>query len=216
MEIIKISSINKISDISSIKKIAAAILEGKIVILPTSTVYGISCRYNDIKAIMKIYKIKQRNINIPFITLISNLDDLKTLTRSISHTAKNIINEFWKIENPESLTLIFNKSKNLKKLINSSESTIALRMAESRFLREIINISGPIISTSATISGTKKYPAKIGDIPLKIKNQVDLIVEYKFSLAGIESTIVNMCNGSPILVREGRVKFSDIIQRIKE
>ncbi len=214
MNLIKIDSLDKITDIKIINKIAGVISEGKIAILPTCTVYGISCRYNEREAIRKIYRIKKRDINLPFIILISNLDDLKIFTRDISETAKKIINKFWNIENPESLTLILKKSEKLKELPGYKGPTIALRITESRFLREIINICGPIISTSATISGTKEYPKEIGDIPVNIKKKVELIVEYNLPLPGVESTIVDVCGNRPVLIREGIVKFSNIVQKL--
>jgi len=211
MNTIKINNLDKNYKLSVIKEIAKFILEGKVVILPTSTIYGVSCKYNNRDAIKKIYKIKKRNTNLPFIILISNLDDLKIFTSKINPTAENIIKRFWNIKNPESLTLIFNKKKYLKKCITSGKSTIALRMAELKFLRDIIDICGPIISTSATISGIKKLPKKIEDIPLSIRKQVDLVVEYQYTLPGVESTIVSVTDNTPVLVREGKVKFNDIL-----
>lgn len=210
MNRIKINNLNTDGKPSWIKKIAGYISNGRIVILPTATVYGISCKYNDRSAIERICEIKKRNMDMPFIILISNPDDLKNFTSRINRTAENIINRFWNIENPESLTLIFTKKKYLKNFITGGRSTIAVRIAELKFLRDIIDICGPIVSTSATISGTKIFPKNVGEIPIAIRKQVDLIVEYQSRLPGVESTIVNVENNIPILIREGRVKFKDV------
>jgi L-threonylcarbamoyladenylate synthase len=215
MSIIKIDNLNKITDISKINRIAEIISRGRIVILPTGTIYGLSCKYDHENAIKQIYKIKKRNKDLPFIIMISNPDDLKIFTRDINPATKIIIKKFWDTEKPGPLTLIFNKRENLKEFITGGKSTIALRVADCRFLRDLINICGPIISTSANISGTKKYPGKMEDIPARIKKQVALLVEYKFVLPGGESTIVNVTDDRPVLIREGRIKFHDIIETLK-
>ncbi|MBA7574020.1 Threonylcarbamoyl-AMP synthase [subsurface metagenome] len=161
---------------------------------------------------LKIYNIKKRNKNLPFIILISSYDNLKSLVSDINPVAKKIIKNFWDTENPEPLTLIFNKKSSLENFITSGNSTIAVRLADSGFLRNIINICGPIVSTSATVSGTKSYPKKIEDIPFTIRKQADLVVGYPSSLTGVESTIVDVTGQIPVLVREGKVKFRDVLK----
>ncbi len=211
MNTVKINNPDKINK-NIIKKIAELISEGKTVILPTSTIYGLSCKYNDRNAIEKIYKIKKRNKNLPFIILISSHDDLKSLVSDINPVAKKIIKNFWDIKNPKPLTLIFNKKSSLENFITSGSPNIAIRLADPGFLRNIINICDPIVSTSATVSGTKSYPKKIEDIPVTIRKQVDLIVECPSSLTGVESTIVDVTGQTPVLVRKGKVKFKDVLK----
>jgi L-threonylcarbamoyladenylate synthase len=211
MNIIKINNPDRINK-NTAEEIAKLITEGKIAILPTSTIYGLSCKYNDRNAIEKIYKIKKRNKNLPFIILISSYDDLKNLVSDINPIAKKIIKKFWDIKKPKPLTLIFNRNSSLENFITSGSPNIAIRLADPGFLRNIINICGPIVSTSATVSGVKSYPKKIADIPVAIKKQADLIVEYTSSLAGVESTIVDVTGQTPALIREGKVKFRDILK----
>ena len=215
MEIIKIKNLNAVTYTPvkppDINRIARYLSDGKILILPTATIYGISCKYDDRAAIKRIYDIKKRNTDIPFIILISSIDDLKIFTAKINKTAENIINRFWNIDNPQSLTLVFDKKKSLNNFFTGGMDTVAVRMAELKFLRDIINICGPIISTSATISGEKTFPKKVSEIPAAIRKQVDLIVECTSSLPGGESTIISVEKDIPVLVREGKVKFKDVL-----
>jgi len=215
MEIIKIKNLNTATYTPvkppDIKRIARYLSDGKILILPTATIYGISCKYDDRAAIKRIYDIKKRNTDIPFIILISSIDDLKIFTAKINKTAENIINRFWNIDNPQSLTLVFDKKKSLNNFFTGDMDTVAVRMAELKFLRDIINICGPIISTSATVSGEKTFPKKVSEIPSAIRKQVDLIVECTSSLPGGESTIISVEKDIPVLIREGKIKFKDIL-----
>jgi len=206
MKTLKINGSDKITK-NFISETAELLMEGKIVILPTGTVYGLSSKYDDRDSIDKIHNIKKRNKNQPFIILISRLDDLKKLASDINPTARKILKKFWDIKDPKPLTLIFKKNCALESFITGGSPNIAIRLADTGFLREIINICGPIISTSATISGIKTYPKKIEDIPPEIRKQVDLIVENTSSLTGIESTIVDVTGKNPVLVRDGAVKI---------
>ncbi|MDD5621996.1 MAG: L-threonylcarbamoyladenylate synthase [Actinomycetota bacterium] len=206
MDTLKINAPEKINK-NFAGKIAKLLVEGKIVILPTGTVYGLSCKYDNRDSIGKICKIKKRNKNQPFIILISRPEGLKKLVSDINPAAAEIIKKFWDLKEPKPLTLIFKKNKSLESFITAGSPNIAIRLADTGFLREIINICGPITSTSATISGIKTYPKKIGDIPAEIRKQVDLIVENTSSLIGVESTIVDVTGETPFLVREGVVKI---------
>ena len=206
MKTLKINGSEK-NNKNFVAEIAKLLIKGKIVILPTGTVYGLSTKYDDRDSIDKIHNIKRRKKNRPFIILISRLDDLKKLASDINPLARKIIRKFWDIKEPKPLTMIFKKNSALENFITGGSPNIAIRLADTKFLREIIKICGPIISTSATISGIKTYPKKIEDIPPEIRKQVDLIVENTTYLAGIESTIVDVTGETPVLVREGAVKI---------
>jgi L-threonylcarbamoyladenylate synthase len=107
--------------------------------------------------------------------------------------------------------MIFKRNSSLEDFVTCGSSNIALRLAGSGFLRDLISICGPIVSTSATISGIKSYPKKIKEIPDAIVKEVDLIVECSSPLAGDESTIIEVTGANPVLVREGAVKFKEIL-----
>lgn len=207
---IKISDLDKIYK-AEVKKIAKLISEGEIAILPTSTIYGLSCRYDSKNTIEKIYKIKKRDSNVPSIILISDKEDLRRLTSDISRAAEKIIEKFWDIKNPKPLTMIFKRNNSLEDFVTCGSPNIALRIAGSIFLRNIISICGPIISTSATISKIKSFPKKIKDIPDSIVKKADLVVECSLPLAGEESTIIEVTGRVPVLVREGAVRFKEIL-----
>ncbi|MBM3709915.1 MAG: threonylcarbamoyl-AMP synthase [Actinobacteria bacterium] len=212
--LIKINSINK-TDNKTIEKIAAELTNGKIAILPTSTIYGLSCIYNSSKALERIYEIKQRKKDLPFIVLISKLEHINFLTEGKNKTADKIINKYWLSKKPEPLTLVFKKNKGLNNFATGSKDTIALRLDSLALIRKIIDICGPLVSTSATISGTALSPKNIEEIPQKIKNKVDLIVDYGANLSGIASTILDVTGNKPVIIREGRLKFEDIKEKMK-
>ena len=92
-------------------------------------------------------------------------------------------------------------------LVSGSRSTIAVRMVGIKFLNELIDVCGPIVSTSANISLSGIKPATFEDIDKSILKKTDIVVQYTGTLPGIESTIVDITCKKPILLRKGAVEF---------
>ena len=208
MEIIKIKNPLKISK-TIIDKLSRTLIEEKTIILPTNTIYGLSCRFDSKPAIENIYRIKRRKKELPFIILISSTESLESLADSVSPEAEALIEKYWNLERLQSLTIIFKKKKALEGFITGGNPNIAIRIAGLGFVRQLIDICGPIVSTSATISGSKDSPVEIKDIPRSIKESIDLIVDWGRPLPGIHSTIIDASGDGPKLVREGSVKLEN-------
>jgi len=198
-----------------IRTVAEALIGGRVLILPASTIYGISCRYDDASALSRIYRIKRRKTGMPFIILISDTVQLEILAKDINITAKKLIEHYWKIRDPRPLTLILKKNDAPAGHISGTVPTIAVRMAGLKVLRDIIDLSGPIVSTSATISGVRINPDTISAIPLDIRKKVDIVVRLKGVLKGKESTIVDITGEVPVLIREGAVSFKSMIRELQ-
>ena len=201
-------------------EIAEKICSGAVGILPTSTIYGISCIYDSQELLKKVYAIKQRPESMPFITLIPSIGWLEKISGGINRVARALAEKYWLSDSPESLTLIVEK-RSLKEKpgknkyvqgTKAARETIAVRLD---FLPEIIEItksSGPIISTSATISGTDISPTTIVEVPDLIREKVDFIFDYGKPLAGLGSTILDVTGDMPVLLREGGLKYCDILK----
>ena len=196
---------------SYIDQVAVSLKKGCTVILPTSTIYGISCIYDRKDTLEKVCRIKGREKNIPFIILISDITSLYELAADINKTAEILIMKYWFSDRPAPLTLIFKRNKKLKKYITADSDKIALRLDPMVIVKEIINITGPVISTSATISGQKGVsPRTIFEIPVEIRKGVDLILDLEKELPGIPSTIVDVSSAEPVIIRQGIIKPGEL------
>ena len=193
---------------------AQYIAAGKVVILPTSTIYGLSCAYDNKNALEKIYKLKQRPKNMPFIVLISKIDSLLQLVTEINGTADTLIKNYWTGKNIQPLTLIFKKNNSIDSFIAEDNETIAIRLDGLKILKNIIELCGPIISTSATISGIALSPKNIKEIPEIIKKNVDLIIDFSMDLPGTASTIIDVTGREPVLIREGTLRYNKVLDEL--
>jgi L-threonylcarbamoyladenylate synthase len=194
--------------------IAGALKGGKVLILPAATVYGISAVYDDTEALKKIYRIKKRSSDMPFIILISDKSQLGALIKETGNMGQKLIEKYWDSGKPKPLTLIFKKSKIIGSSMTGGRDTIAVRMAGLKVVRDIIDITGPIVSTSANISGQDIIADDIDKIPQSIRQEVDMTVMLDSGLKGTESTIIDVSGEKPVLIREGAISFSSILKNL--
>ncbi len=213
MKIIRLGSKEKTFE-NAANVAARYISAGKVVILPTSTIYGLSCSYDNKNALEKIYELKQRPKNLPFIVLISKIDSLLQLVAEINRTADILIKNYWTDKNMQPLTLVFKKNNSVDSFIAGGSEKIAIRLDGLEILKKIIELSGPIVSTSATISGISLSPKNIKEIPEVIKKNADLIIDFGVDLPGTASTIIDVSGSEPVLIREGALKYDKVLDEL--
>ena len=119
-------------------KIASLLLEGKIGVLPTDTIYGLHCLATDQNLIKKIYELKKLPNDTPLITLVADEKELEQFGVGVGEFEKELMKKYWSGPN----TLIFD---------TKDDGTRSFRMPKNDFLLSILKKSGPLVSTSANI-----------------------------------------------------------------
>lgn len=185
-----------------IKKIISLFKNGKIIIFPTDTVYGIGCILND-KTIQQLYKIKKRSKNKPTLILAASFNQAKKYAY-FNPKAKRIAKKFW----PAPLTLILKAKENVPKMIQGRGGTIAIRVPKQKLLQKILsNLKEPILAPSANFSG-KKTPTTSSEIDKNLIKLVDYVVTEKNS-GTKPSTIIDISGKKLKLIRLGQIKIQD-------
>ncbi len=162
---------------------------------PTDTTFGLGCDANNIEAIQKIFKIKERPDSKSLIILVENEARLQRIV-DVPDLAWDIMDLS---EKP--VTIIYDNPRNLPKELIAEDNTIAIRLAQDIFCKKLISkLNAPLISTSANISG-EPTPNSFLEISQKIKEEVD----YVFPEC---ETFVPKFSGSSIikLSSDGRIK----------
>ena len=179
--------------------------EGNVVLLPTDTAYGLSCRIDSPDSINRILDIKKRDAAQSMIVLVSDKEMLQKYVTGFSEDVeRKILDRYW----PGMLTVILPCRTDLvSPLVRGERATLALRMPAVSELREIImRVGVPIVSTSANLHG-EKTPFELSDVDARIKEQVDYIFPEAFTHASASSTILD-CTQSPWrILREGAVQL---------
>ena len=195
-------------------EIIKKIKNGGVVVFPTDTVYGIGA-IPEKESLNKIYKIKHRDFSKKIIALISNNDVLKSIIdereEDLSKIQK-ILQFYW----PGELTVIFKANKEFINKFDETMETIGVRIPKSKIALELIEkVGGILLTSSANLSGGKTV-INMEDIDTAIINEVDIIIESEENLTGIPSTIIKYENGEFSLLREGNIKFENILKLIDE
>ncbi len=182
------------------------LLEGRLVIFPTETVYGLGGDATNDKAIREIYKIKKRPINNP---IISHFQNLKQVNENaiLDKNAKKLAEIYW----PGPLTLILKKKKTSKisSLISNNSNLIACRIPKNPIALKLLKMFGrPIAAPSANIS-SKLSTTQINHIEKKIKNNIFFIDGGKCYL-GLESTVIKAVSNKFFILRQGSISEDDI------
>jgi tRNA threonylcarbamoyl adenosine modification protein (Sua5/YciO/YrdC/YwlC family) len=169
METIRIDQ-EKISR-REVEEISGFFRQGKVIALPTDTIYGFSCDSFNAKAIKTIYAIKGREPDKPFLALVSSLSMAKKYA-SISRAQEGYLKKIW----PGPYTVLLMARKAAPKLLVAREGTIAFRLPNNKFLLSIIRSLGrPIVSTSVNLSKQKPIN-EIGKIKRRFKD-IGLIID---------------------------------------
>lgn len=148
----EVLDLKKVKESELIKIISSALLSSKVVVLPTETIPGLSCRADDLKAIEKIFAIKKRNKNKPLLVLVSSISMLKKYC-FVSLRQEKILKNLW--SKKRAISVLLNHRSLLPKELTANSEYLAVRLPKSSFLRKIIKSVGvPLVSTSFNISGS--------------------------------------------------------------
>lgn len=187
-------------DDTVLEEAAKYIKNGKTVVFPTETVYGLGANALDKDACEKIFRAKGRPQDNPLIVHVAN-KDVSEYVNVIPKSAKVLIDKFW----PGPLTIIFPKKDVIPDEITGGLKSVAIRMPEGEIARKIISLSGvPIAAPSANLSG-KPSPTNIEHCIRDLSGRVNMIIGGQECRCGIESTVVEALENEVVILRPGEI-----------
>jgi len=192
--------------IDEIKIAVETIVKGGLVAFPTETVYGLGANVFNVKAVEKIYEVKGRPKDNPFIVHIADKKDVYRLTSEIPEKAEELMKKFW----PGPLTLIFKKSKIVPDVTTAGLGTVAIRMPDNKIALSLIRESKvPIAAPSANLAG-KPSPTSAEHVIHDLYGKIEVIIDAGRTRIGVESTVLDITTDPPILLRPGGVNLEEL------
>lgn len=193
-------------DNSAIIKISNALKEGKLVVFPTDTVYGIGTNVYNEDACERIYEVKGRPKYKPLIVLISDISMLKDMVEYISPTEQKLMDAFW----PGPLTIKFKKKNGVLPNVVSTNEYIGVRLINECLVHKLIQTSGvPIVAPSANLSGSITG-TKIENIIKELGGKVEYILDCGDIESDTVSTFVQVEEEKVIVIREGKIRKEEL------
>ena len=194
---------------TEIDELAIILKSDGVIAVPTDTVYGLCARMNSKKARENLIKTKNRPENKAFPIMCNSIEQIKSVAR-VDERTKKIIEAFM----PGPITVLLEKRKEIPEYVNNGLRLIAIRMATSKTLEELIKkVGSPIFMTSANLNG-EPVCKSIEEIQGKFQN-IDGILDGEVSY-GQASTIVDCTSDEIKIIREGPISLEEIKKAIQK
>ncbi|MGB7292772.1 MAG: L-threonylcarbamoyladenylate synthase [Thermodesulfobacteriota bacterium] len=183
-------------------KIAALIINhGGTIVYPTETLYGLGANALSEISVRRIFVVKGRPQGKPIPVLVKDIEMFDQIA-NVTEQASKLIDRFL----PGALTLVLNQKIKLPALITADTGKVAVRISSHPFVRMLFEyISEPLTATSANISGRDNL-YDINDIIDAFRSRVDLIIDSGSLQPSKGSTVVDLTQTPPSIIREGEIR----------
>ncbi len=191
-----------------VRRAAEILRAGGLVAFPTETVYGLGADASSAAAVARLYAAKGRPADHPVIVHFSDAERAFEWARDVPNAARLLAARFW----PGPLTLILKRSPKAKDFVTGGQDSVGLRVPSHPVARELLReFGGGVAAPSANLFG-KVSPTAAAHVREDFAKQIDLVLDGGSSEVGIESTILDLSGGKPVLLRPGKISATEIEQ----
>lgn len=184
-----------------ISKAVQSIQQGKCVVFPTETVYGLGANALSTSQVAQIFAFKNRPTSNPLIVHVANMDMIFTVASSLSSLEQRLFEAF----SPGPLTLVLPKKENVPSIVTGNLDSVGVRIPNHPIALDFLNaVNLPICAPSANISG-KPSPTTYEMAKHYMKNQDVIILDGGNLEIGIESTVIKVERDEIYLLRAGAI-----------
>ena len=211
--VIRLSDAEDLRDV--VHRTVEALSAGKIVAMPTETVYGLAASAFQPEAVKRVFSIKGRPASAPLAIAVKSLEDAIDFVPDMSAAARRIARRSWpgpitivhKIDHPDSVVHRLDESVRAATIPNG---TIGLRVPATELAQQVLRLcAGPVVLTSANRSGAAD-PKTAQDVLDQLGDQVDLILDGGPCQFGKASTVVQIDGQQIKVLREGSVNLDSV------
>lgn len=197
-----------------IRRAAEILRAGGLVAFPTETVYGLGADAANAAAMARLYRAKGRPGDHPVIVHFASADNAFAWGREIPQAARTLAARFW----PGPLSLILKRSPKAQDFVTGAQDSVGLRVPSHPVAQELLREFGGgsegrrfsgVAAPSANLFGAVS-PTAAHHVMEDLAGSIDLVLDGGPSEVGIESTILDLSGGEPVLLRPGFVSKSDI------
>ncbi len=177
------------------------IRRGGLVAFPTETVYGLGGDALNPESSRKIYSAKGRPSDNPLIVHIADLQDLDKIVSHIPKAAEALAKHFW----PGPLTMIFSKNEAVPYETTGGLDTVAVRFPSDKTAQILIKAAGGFVAAPSANASGRPSPTSGKHVFEDLQGRIEMILDSGSCEIGLESTIVDMTEDIPVILRPGYV-----------
>jgi L-threonylcarbamoyladenylate synthase len=185
---------------------AELIRSGGLVAFPTETVYGLGANALDTAAVARIFAVKGRPRQSPLIVHVDSVRMARELALEWPDAAERLARKYW----PGPLTLVLRKHPSIPDIVTAGLPTVGLRVPAHPLALALIRAAGlPVAAPSANLF-TELSPTTAGHVRKSLRDAVDFVLDGGPATVGIESTVLSLAAGRPLLLRPGVIPVPEI------
>lgn len=189
----------------AIASAVSAVKDGRLVVLPTDTVYGVGADAFDSAAVGRLLAAKGRGRDMPVGVLVGSWHTIEGLVFAMPDGARDLIRAFW----PGALSLVVLQAPSLHWDLGDARGTVMLRMPLHPVAIELLREVGPMAVSSANISG--RPPAvDIDEARRQLGDHVDVYLDAGVCAQQTASTILDLTGAMPHILRQGPISAESI------
>ncbi len=191
---------------NDIKRAAGLLQEGKVVAIPTETVYGLAANALDTKAVAQVFELKKRPAFDPLIIHLASADGLEQYVKNTGPNFKALYEAF----SPGPITYVLPKQSLIPDLVTAGHPTVAVRFPAHPLCRQLLeSLPFPLAAPSANLFG-KVSPTEAQHVADQFEDSLEYILNGGPAAVGLESTIIDLSGESPLVLRLGGLSMEDI------
>lgn len=193
-------------DKNNIKMAGEVLKSGGLCAFPTETVYGLGGDALNPESSKKIYEAKGRPSDNPLIVHIAKVSDLEKITDRVPAAAYILAEKFW----PGPLTIIVKNNGTVPKETTGGLDTVAVRMPSDKVAAALIEAAGGFVAAPSANTSGRPSPTKAEHVMEDLDGRVDVVIDGGDVEIGLESTIVDLTDKRPVILRPGYITFNMI------
>lgn len=214
METLKITVDKEHPSIESLSEAIRLIREGGLVAFPTETVYGLGGDAKNPEASKKIYAAKGRPSDNPLIVHIHDFSELEEIVAEVPESARKLADAFW----PGPLTMILPKNDVIPLETTGGLDTVAIRMPSHPVARAFLTESKVMIAAPSANTSGRPSPTTADHVWEDLHGKIDCIIDGGSVDIGLESTIVDLTDEIPMILRPGYINekmLSEVLGQVR-
>ena len=188
---------------------ARAVRAGRLVVLPTDTVYGIGCDAFSAAAVRNLLAAKKRGPDMPVPVLVGSWSTIDGLVLGVPKAARELIEAFW----PGGLSLVLPHAPSLQWDLGATKGTVMLRMPLHPVALELLRDVGPMAVSSANVSGSPPA-SSAAQAQEQLGETVAVYLDGGPSGEPVASTVIDLTGDEPRVLREGAVSSAAVAEVI--
>jgi L-threonylcarbamoyladenylate synthase len=189
-----------------VQRAAGLLKRGGLVAFPTETVYGLGADASNAAAMARLYAVKGRPGDHPVIVHFADAQAAFGWAREVPDAARRLAAKFW----PGPLTLVLKRAAHVGDFVTGGQDTVGLRVPVHPLAREVIAAFGGGLAAPSANRFGRVSPTTAQHVREDLGTDVDMVLDGGPCGVGIESTIVDLSRGAPVLLRPGGVSRAEL------